>query len=132
VTRIAFTALVLLTLVPAAASATGGTALTITIWPDERKAETRKFTLGCRPARGTLPRPAAACTKLSTGGAALFAPPSKEQVCTDVYGGPQRAIVSGTVDGRRIWVSLRRRDGCEIDRWRKLAFLLPVSLSEPS
>ena len=101
-----------------------------TFEPLER--DRRSFTLGCRPARGTLSRPAAACTKLSTGGAALFAPPAKEQVCTDVYGGPQRAIVSGTVDGRRIWVSLRRRDGCEIDRWRKLAFLLPVSLGAPS
>ena len=78
------------------------------------------------PVGGTLPRAAAACARLAAGGAALFAPP-KEQVCIEIYGGPQRAIVRGTVAGRRIWVSLRRRDGCEIERWRKLSFLLPRS-----
>ena len=126
----AVAALALLALVPAAAAGSfgGPTALTIRIWPDERKAASIRYAVACRPARGTLPRPAAACTKLASGGTALFAPPPPDQVCIAIYGGPQRAIVSGTVDGRRVWVSLRRRDGCEIERWRRLSFLLPIPL----
>jgi hypothetical protein len=132
VRNVAVIGLALLALASAAAGAAGSTALTITIWPDERKSEAHRYSLRCRPAAGTLPRAASACTRLAAGGAELFVPPPKEQACTEVYGGPQRAIVSGTVDGRRVWVSLRRRDGCEIDRWRKLSFLLPLSVSGPA
>jgi Subtilisin inhibitor-like len=126
VRRVAVAALLLLALVAGSWAASGATALTITIWPDERKSEVHRYTLKCGPPRGTLPRSAAACAALAAGGAALFTPPPKEQACIQVYGGPQRAIVSGTVAGRRVWVSLRRRDGCEVDRWRRLSFLLPV------
>jgi Subtilisin inhibitor-like len=129
--RAAVIALASLALAPGLPGATGMTALTITIWPDERKAEVHRYSLSCRPTRGTLPAAAAACTRLAAGGAAVFAPPPKEQPCIQVYGGPQRAIVAGAVDGRRVWVSLRRRDGCEIDRWRKLSFLLPLRVATP-
>jgi hypothetical protein len=112
---------------PSVAAGGGDTALTISVWPDERRAEVHRYSLRCEPAGGTLPRAAAACARLAAGGIALFAPPPKEQVCIEIYGGPQRAIVKGTVAGRRIWVSVRRRDGCEVERWRKLAFLLPRS-----
>ena len=40
------------------------------------------------------------------------------------YGGPQRAIVAGTLDGRKVWASFRCRDGCEIARWNRVGFLL--------
>jgi hypothetical protein len=112
---------------PSVAAGGGDTALTISVWPDERRSEVHRYSLRCEPAGGTLPRAAAACARLAAGGIALFAPPPKEQVCIEIYGGPQRAIVKGTVAGRRIWVSVRRRDGCEVERWRKLAFLLPRS-----
>jgi len=116
---------VLIAIGSSGALASGGTALTISVWPDERRPEVHRYALRCDPAAGTLPRAAAACTRLAAAGVALFAPPPKEQACIEIYGGPQRAIVSGTVAGRRIWVSLRRQDGCEVERWRKLAFLLP-------
>jgi hypothetical protein len=131
VRRVAVAVLILLATATCAAAASSTTALTITIWPDERKPEVHRYTLACGPVRGTLPGAAAACTRLAAAGAALFAPPPKEQACIQIYGGPQRAIVSGTVDGRRIWVSLRRRDGCEIDRWRRLSFLLPLRTATP-
>jgi hypothetical protein len=134
VKAVAVTALALLALASASAGSgsVGATALTITIWPDEHKSARASYGVACRPARGTLPRAAAACTTLASGGAALFAPPPPDQACIAIYGGPQRAIVSGTVDGRRVWVSLRRRDGCEIERWRRLSFLLPVSVARPA
>jgi subtilisin inhibitor-like len=128
VTRIAVAAVCMLVLVASAAGATGPTALTITIWPDERKQTVQRYRLACAPARGTLPRAAVACARLAAGWPALFRPPPPDQACIEVYGGPQRAIVAGTVSGRNVWVSLRRRDGCEIERWRKLSFLLPVEV----
>jgi Subtilisin inhibitor-like len=120
-------ALVLFALALPAAGAAAGTALTITIWPDERRAEVYRFSLRCQPTGGTLPRAATACTRLAAGGPALFAPIPEDRVCIQIYGGPQRAIVSGTIGGRRIWVSLRRGNGCEIERWSRLSFLLPMS-----
>jgi hypothetical protein len=47
-------------------------------------------------------------------------------VCTQIYGGPQEALVTGTVRGDRVWVRFSRRDGCEIDRWNRLAPLFHV------
>ena len=128
VIRVAVAAVVLVALAASAAGATGRTALTITIWPDERKQTVQRYRLACAPARGTLPRAAVACARLAAGGPALFRPPPPDQACIEVYGGPQRAIVTGTVSGRDVWVSLRRRDGCEIERWRRLSFLLPVKV----
>jgi hypothetical protein len=130
--NLALIALLLLASAVSNAAASGGTALTISIWPDERRAEVHRYSLRCGPVGGTLPRAAAACGRLAAGGAALFAPIPEDQVCIEIYGGPQRAIVTGTVAGRRIWVSLRRQDGCEIERWRKLSFLLPISARAPA
>ena len=42
-----------------------------------------------------------------------------------IYGGPQTAVVSGMLDGVRLWARFARRDGCEIGRWNSVAFLFP-------
>jgi hypothetical protein len=48
-------------------------------------------------------------------------------ICTEIYGGPQVALVTGILAGRRIWARFQRRDGCEIARWNRLApWLLPA------
>jgi len=46
------------------------------------------------------------------------------RLCTEVYGGPQRARITGTVGRRRIAVSIDRGDGCGIDDWNRLRALL--------
>ena len=85
-----------------------------------------KWTLRCRPAGGTLPRRVRACAKLKAGGAKLFAPLSREAVCTQIYGGPQVARVTGKVGAKRISATFSRTDGCQIDRWSKVSpWLLP-------
>jgi len=85
------------------------------------------WTLRCNPARGTLPRPGAACRRLTAGGARLFAPVSRTVACTEVYGGPQTALVAGTVAGRRVWARFSRVDGCQIARWSRISpWLLPA------
>ncbi len=103
----------------------GGTDLRIRVWNegrDGRPAQT--FTLRCDPAGGSIRQPATACRKLK----ALrrpFAPLPKDVVCTQIYGGPQEALVTGRHAGRKVWVLLTLRDGCRIERWRTLSFLTP-------
>lgn len=109
------------------AGLSGETSLTITYWEDgSRVADRVTWTLRCNPARGTLPRPARACRRLAAGGPKLFAPLPPDIACTQIYGGPQRARVVGTVAGKRIWATFARTNGCEIDRWTRVSpWLLP-------
>jgi hypothetical protein len=43
-----------------------------------------------------------------------------ERACTQQYGGPERAHVTGTLDGRPIDVTLDRADGCGIAAYETL------------
>jgi hypothetical protein len=99
-------------------------ALTITVWPEGMDGPHRTWTLRCSPVGGTLPRRVDACARLARL-QSPFAPTPKNIACTEIYGGPQVAIVRGTYRGRRIWVRFARRDGCEIERWNRHKFLLP-------
>jgi hypothetical protein len=119
-------AIAIVAVTQAHAVTSSGTSLRVTYWKNGGDAkETSTWTLRCPPG-GTLPRPAAACKRLARGGAALFAPLPKDIVCTEIYGGPQKARVVGTVGGRRIWATFTRQNGCHIDRWNRLApWLLP-------
>jgi hypothetical protein len=47
--------------------------------------------------------------------------------CTEIYGGSQVALVTGTVAGERVWARLRRDDGCQIARWERNRFLVPAA-----
>jgi hypothetical protein len=126
---LAGSALAVLVLAGGASSAAtaASTSLRITYWQDSAKpSATVTWTLHCAPPRGTLSRPARACARLEAGGAKLFAPLPKNIVCTEIYGGPQKARVVGTVSGKRVWATVARRNGCEIDRWQRVSpWLLP-------
>jgi Subtilisin inhibitor-like len=102
-------------------------ALTITYWDDEESpASFRRWTLRCNPLGGTLPNRRRACAKLSSLTLGAFAQVPKDAFCTQIYGGPQKAVVKGTIGSARIWASFRRRDGCEIERWARFSpWLLP-------
>ena len=128
--RLALPALALAMLafaVSAAASTAQRTALTVTFWENgSRPADKTVWTLRCNPPGGTLSRPAVACRKLATGGRRLFAPLADGAICTQIYGGPQVALVVGIVEGRRMWARFQRRNGCEIARWNRVSpWLLP-------
>jgi subtilisin inhibitor-like len=120
-------ALIVVALVPASAPAavdTGSARLTISVWPKGRGDghPVRNVTLRCRPDGGSLPRPGYACARLFANlGALNPVPPSR--LCTAIYGGPQQALVAGSVNGRRIHATFNRRNGCEISRWSRLAVL---------
>ena len=114
------------------AGSTPATALTISFWPEGRDSGTpEKWTLRCNPAGGTVPRSAAVCRQLL----ALtkpFAPTRKTLVCTDLYGGPQQATITGTFRGDRVWTQIGMRDGCQISRAKRLAFLVPGFSANPN
>ncbi|MEK6274752.1 MAG: SSI family serine proteinase inhibitor [Actinomycetota bacterium] len=102
---------------------TSTTALTISISAEDQERLTKVWTLTC-PDQGTLPRPERACQRL----AALnkpFAPVPKSAACTEVYGGPLVADVSGRLRGRRVAAHFSRTNGCEIARWNRVRFLFP-------
>ena len=46
-----------------------------------------------------------------------FAPTPANMACTQQYGGPQTAQVTGTLHGERIDATFSREQGCEIARW---------------
>lgn len=101
--------------------------LTITFWPDEQvPGMYERWTLRCNPIGGTLANRRRACAKLSSLQIASFAPVPKDAICTQIYGGPQKAVVKGKIGSVRIWSSFRRRNGCEIERWNRFTpWLLP-------
>lgn len=101
------------------------TSLAIAFWEDSAKPATRvDWTLECRPASGTHPDSEAACARLAETGPAAFAP-LPDQACTEIYGGPQRAEIAGTVDGEAVDAVFQRTNGCEIEAWDALAGVLP-------
>ena len=53
-----------------------------------------------------------------------FEPTPDDVACTELFGGPETATVTGTLDGREVDARFARNDGCEIARWEKVAALL--------
>lgn len=91
------------------------TELTITVRTGPEAAE-RTYTLTCDPAGGDHPDPEAACRALDEL-ADPFAPVPTDVMCTQVYGGPQTAVVTGTLRGEPVDARFDRTDGCQISRW---------------
>jgi LysM repeat protein len=58
-----------------------------------------------------------AVTAVATAHAAVRA-------CEEVYGGPQRATITGTIGARRVALTIDRADGCGIADWNRLLPLL--------
>jgi len=72
-----------------------------------------------------------ACTTLADQEAAdrLVLGVPEGQVCTEQYGGPDEAAITGTLDEQPVDTVIDRTNGCGIDDWdRKLAGVLPPAL----
>ena len=110
---------------PAEREPSPATDLRIVFWPQGRDGEAVEASLTCEPAGGTHRDPAAACRALAARPDALE-PVPPDAVCTQIYGGPEEAEVSGTVSARRVSASFTKRNGCEIARWEALAPLLEL------
>ncbi|MHA7223602.1 serine protease inhibitor [Arthrobacter sp. RHLT1-20] len=73
----------------------------------------------------TLPDSAAALDAVRQHGEDIFFPaPGPPKMCTQQYGGPQVAVVTGRFQGREVHSEFSRTDGCEIARWRAMMPLL--------
>jgi hypothetical protein len=103
-------------------AATGAIALTIAFSPGDG-ASVHHWTLRCNPPSGTLPQAATACNRLRRFSDDPFAPVPSDAVCSMIYGGPETARVKGLYRGQKVNAVFNRRNGCEIARWKRLAFL---------
>ena len=73
----------------------------------------------------TLPDPVAALAAVERFGEEIFfAVRRADMICTQQYGGPQVALVTGVIDGRPVHSRFSLTDGCEIARWRAMEPLL--------
>ena len=116
----------------AAPGASADTSLRATVWPKgDGTAGKVLRTLRCDPPAGSVPRPAAACRAVEAGGRAAFRPVPRDTACTQIYGGPAEALVTGVLDGRRVWARFNRENGCQINRWQRLVPLLGRAGSGP-
>ena len=95
--------------------------LTISIrdHPDAPEHVFRLVSQDGNPAAGTtLPEPVAALAAVERFGEDIFFPkPGPPRLCTQQYGGPQKAAVTGMVDGVAVDSSFARTNGCEISAW---------------
>ena len=87
------------------------------------EAPSQAWTLHCPPG-GTLPDAAAACRKLGQIDDP-FAPVPEGTACTQIFGGPEIADVSGTFNGKAVDTQFSRGNGCELERWKRVGFLFP-------
>jgi len=101
------------------------TKLEISVSIGGSEAPTKTWTLEC-PDGGTLPNPERACAKLAVMDDP-FAPVPKDKACTQVFGGPEEAVVTGTFRGDPVNAHFDKGNGCEIARWNSLEFLFPTS-----
>ena len=109
---------------PVTVTPAGATELTIVV--DDGSGGTTTWRLTCDPAGGDHPTPDAACAALAKNGETALPPVPKDRMCTQQYGGPEKATVTGTWRGTPVSATFSKTNGCEIGRWRSLAGLLPA------
>jgi hypothetical protein len=127
--RLALCSIVIVTGLGLAASAGAADRLRIVVWPHGTTSHVRvTWTLHCNPAGGTLPKAGRACKALGSL-SRPFAPVPAGVACSQIYAGPQVALVTGSFRGRGVWARFRRTDSCQTERWNRVAFLFPFALN---
>ncbi|MFP5312317.1 MAG: SSI family serine proteinase inhibitor [Actinomycetes bacterium] len=106
---------------PTSGPGQGNAELAITLVPAKGAPEvnyTLVCTSGTPAAESSHPDAAAACAALKAN-PGIVAPeaPGTAQACTQQYGGPQTATVTGVVDGVAVDSTFARTNGCEISAW---------------
>jgi hypothetical protein len=87
----------------------------------------QSWTLTCvGSVEGSHPQAEQACARLKSL-EQPFAPLPADRICTQQYGGPQTATVTGLWRGEPVDVSLSRVDGCVIAQWDSLVPLVPAA-----
>lgn len=75
---------------------------------------------GARDPKAACDAVAAAKDRLLT----LSDPDREPEFCTEIYGGPDKATIAGTVDGEPVDAEVARNNGCGISDWDSLEPLL--------
>ncbi|MFF3288520.1 SSI family serine proteinase inhibitor [Streptomyces sp. NPDC003023] len=91
-----------------------------------------RYELECGPAGGTHPSAESACSRLeelTREQQDPFAPVPQDRMCTQQFGGPATARITGTWQGRQVDAAFNRSNGCEISRWQTLEPVLPNTRS---
>ena len=106
---------------PQTAPTPAGSGIELSIRRDDGAGNTQTASLTCRGgvqrADGFLTRHATAeqlCAKARAIKALLTTPPDKQRACTQIYGGPETARITGTLDGQPVDRRFSRTNGCEI------------------
>lgn len=112
-------------------STTQSGAIELTVVYDDGAGDKTSGALTCRGtdrrAEGALDgrAPAAELCAQARGIAELLTtPPATGRACTQIYGGPETAHVTGTIDGDKVDRRFRRTNGCEIADYTRAAGLL--------
>jgi subtilisin inhibitor-like len=123
---IAVAVLVAALLTSGAAAGTPATRLAISVYPNGTadSSAVEHYRLQCGPAEGTVPRPVRACRVLAVL-AHPFARIGARTMCAQVIAGPQEAVVTGILRGRRITAHLSLTSSCETQRWRRVSAVVP-------
>ncbi len=101
------------------------TSLTFIVFPNGLdKGGVEEYVLRCGPAGGTVPHPGTACKVLNALQDPFAAVPAGT-ICTDLALGPEVARVKGQLHGRTVSTKLTVAGGCEINRWQRLAAVVP-------
>lgn len=115
----------LLGAVGARAATPAATALAIAFYPHGlTQPQVERYWLRCGPAAGTVKHPVLACRTLASLDHP-FAPTPPGMFCTALAMGPEEAIVKGRLRGAPVYAHLRVQGGCEINRWRRVANVVP-------
>jgi hypothetical protein len=67
------------------------------------------------------------CATVDELDAAVFEPTPGDTACTQQFGGPEKATVTGTFRGEPVDASFSRENGCEIARWEDASELLALA-----
>jgi hypothetical protein len=57
----------------------------------------------------------------------LTTQPPQDRVCTQIYGGPQTARITGTFGDKDVAREIKRNNGCDIEDWKQAQALLDPS-----
>jgi len=97
--------------------------LTVQVDPDGNDAqEPKTATVTCDG-----PEDSELCGSLQGLKAEVFEPTPGDVACTQQYGGPETAKVTGTFRGEPVDARFGRQNGCEIARWQDAAPLLEAA-----
>jgi hypothetical protein len=67
------------------------------------------------------------CPEIDALDPKVFEPTPGDMACTQQYGGPETATVTGTFKGEQVDATFSRENGCEIARWEDARALLEAA-----